>query len=337
MSQSSSMSSSAGSIDESLSFTCIHEKDHVPPRNHDADMLFNYARWIQKKNILKEDKNIFPIIERYYRISAAWDHDKAINNLVAMFMRNETYGNRAAEESVNLSKRLIELNIPKGYYIMSILLEKGYGVEPNDDSANIFMRKAADLGDMDAQYIVGSKLKRFGITNPLPYNIGREMIKCAAEQGHAEAAIRTANTIMNFVRHYDSGSYSDALKFFQLAVKAGNSSAALQLEGSFGGPDASNESFYLGLDKDDERARRYKKIREILNGYDYLNATVEDINEIVPLPPAKLPPWDGEIKWVKEWKKNVQPPLPSEERIAEMAKEKGLDPKTGRPVKGIIC
>lgn len=28
----------------------------------------------------------------------------------------------------------------------------------------------------------------------------------------------------------------------------------------------------------------------------YLNPTVEDIDEIVPLPPAKLPPWDGKLK-----------------------------------------
>ncbi|MCL2591704.1 MAG: DUF6396 domain-containing protein [Betaproteobacteria bacterium] len=23
----------------------------------------------------------------------------------------------------------------------------------------------------------------------------------------------------------------------------------------------------------------------------------------MPLPPAKLPPWDGEIEWVKKWNK----------------------------------
>ena len=53
----------------------------------------------------------------------------------------------------------------------------------------------------------------------------------------------------------------------------------------------------------------------------------------MPLPPAQLPPWDGKFQWLEAHKANVPPPLPSEERIAEMAKAKGLDPKTGRPLK----
>ncbi|MGL4407536.1 MAG: DUF6396 domain-containing protein, partial [Zoogloea sp.] len=69
-----------------------------------------------------------------------------------------------------------------------------------------------------------------------------------------------------------------------------------------------------------------------LHNYSYLNPTVEDIDEIVPLPPAKLPPWDGKPKWLKEWESGKAPPLPSEERLAEMAEAKGLEPKTGRPV-----
>ena len=52
----------------------------------------------------------------------------------------------------------------------------------------------------------------------------------------------------------------------------------------------------------------------------------------MPLPPAKLPPWDGKFKWLEEHKANVPPPLPPEKRIEEMARAKGLDPKTGRPI-----
>ena len=72
-----------------------------------------------------------------------------------------------------------------------------------------------------------------------------------------------------------------------------------------------------------------------MSDYDYLNAKVPEIDQIVPLPPAKLPPWDGKFQWLEAHKANVPPPLPSEERIAEMAKAKGLDPKTGRPLKTV--
>jgi hypothetical protein len=86
----------------------------------------------------------------------------------------------------------------------------------------------------------------------------------------------------------------------------------------------------LGQAADDERAARYEKISEFLSRYDYLNAKVPEIDAIVPLPPAQLPPWDGKFQWLEAHNANVPPPLPSEQRIAEMAKAKGLDPKTGR-------
>ena len=90
--------------------------------------------------------------------------------------------------------------------------------------------------------------------------------------------------------------------------------------------------YYLGQHKDEERVRRYEAISDFLFDYDYLNPKVPEIDEIVPLPPAKLPPWDGSFQWLKEHKANVSPPLPSEERINEMARAKNLDLETGRPL-----
>lgn len=91
--------------------------------------------------------------------------------------------------------------------------------------------------------------------------------------------------------------------------------------------------YYMNLPKDDERSRRYETIASVLSRYSYLNPKVPEIDRIVPLPPAKLPPWDGKLQWLKEHEANVPPPLPSEARIAEMARAKGLDPATGRQQK----
>ena len=96
-----------------------------------------------------------------------------------------------------------------------------------------------------------------------------------------------------------------------------------------------NESDYLGQQKDEERVRRYEAISDFLSSYSYLNPKVPEIDSIVPLPPAKLPAWDGTFQWLKAHKANVPPPLPSEERINEMAKAKGLDPESVRPLDGI--
>lgn len=93
-----------------------------------------------------------------------------------------------------------------------------------------------------------------------------------------------------------------------------------------------DEIYYLAQTADPERVRRYKIIEDFLSKYSYLNPKVPDLDKIVPLPPAELPDWDGKLQWLEELEANVPPSLPNEERIEEMARQKGLDPKTGRPV-----
>lgn len=66
--------------------------------------------------------------------------------------------------------------------------------------------------------------------------------------------------------------------------------------------------------------------------YSYANPKVPEINEIVPLPPAKLPPWNGRLKWLEERQAELAPSTPSEALIERLAKDKGLDPGTGKPL-----
>ena len=77
-------------IEKQLAFTCAYEKDRIPERDPDADMLFEHANWRSKKNLLKEDPAVYPEVERLYRIATAWGHDKAANNLANMIVRGYT-------------------------------------------------------------------------------------------------------------------------------------------------------------------------------------------------------------------------------------------------------
>jgi len=104
------------------------------------------------------------------------------------------------------------------------------------------------------------------------------------------------------------------------------------LEKSFLAPPASDEGFYLDLQKDPERSRRYQLIGEFLDENELSNPKIPDIDQIVPLPPAQLPPWDGTFEWEKQ--RAQIPPKPSEELIDRLAKEKNLDPATGLPLSG---
>jgi hypothetical protein len=85
----------------------------------------------------------------------------------------------------------------------------------------------------------------------------------------------------------------------------------------------------MALAPDPERARRYKLIDEFLDRYENLGAKVPDIDQIVPLPPAKLPDWDETFQWKKDRDAAVPPAQPSEELMQRLSEEKGLDPATG--------
>ncbi|MGS1866874.1 DUF6396 domain-containing protein [Klebsiella pasteurii] len=126
--------------------------------------------------------------------------------------------------------------------------------------------------------------------------------------------------------------YQEATEAFQLGVAAGDSTSASFLEHGFAGPEPTDRLYYLAQQKDPERARRYEQIGDVLAKYSRAHPTVPEINDIVPLPPAPLPEWDGKLKWLEEWEANIPPPKPSAALIAKLAKAKQLNPATGRPL-----
>ena len=84
----------------------------------------------------------------------------------------------------------------------------------------------------------------------------------------------------------------------------------------------------MGLARDPERSRRYQKIEELLPANAQRQPEITNIDQIVPLPPAPLPPWDGGLQWQKAFS-GPGPDQPSEELISQLAKAKQLDPATG--------
>src|SRR5574343_186796 len=306
-----------------LAFTCSHEADRIPPRDPEADQLYKHARWLGKNNALKRDPAVYRIMERELRIATAYGHDKANLELRNMLEVGEARSSNRAKESVEMVEGLIKRGIPGGYYDMAKYLESGYGVRRDEDAALQYYRKAADLGNPDGQFWVGKLLQR---TNGVPMEITEQMWQCAAEQGHALAASKLA------IVYKLNKKYRESLLAFQLAIKAGHDMSAYKLSFSFANPLPSDESMFLDVAPDPERVARYKAIEKVLSDYSYLHPTVPELDAIVPLPPAKLPPWNGTLKWLEEYKANIEPPLPSEERIVEMATAKHLKPTTGEAI-----
>ncbi|RJT45072.1 sel1 repeat family protein [Rahnella woolbedingensis] len=306
-------------INANLAFTCKHET--IPAGSADTDVLFKYARWLQKNNQLKQDPAVDTETERLYRIAAENGHYKATINLQNGSLRGQF--SLTAAEHLRFSHQLIKANVATGYYFTAIYLQNGVaGLKQDAELALRYYRKAADEGNPQAQAYVGEKLAP---GNMAP-DISQQMRYCAAEQGEGMAARYLGVTLQS------EELFKQAIEVFQLGVAAGDENAASFLFNGFAGPEPTNTLYYLGQQKDPERARRYKAILKILSDYSYAHPTVPEINDIVPLPPAPLPAWDGKLKWLEEREANIPPTKPSEALIEKLAKDKQLNPETGRPL-----
>ncbi|EJN20999.1 TPR repeat-containing protein [Pseudomonas sp. GM78] len=308
-------------IKAKLAFTCAHEK--IPAPSAEADALFQYARWLQNNNQLKQDKSVDVEIERLYRIAAENDHYKANINLQNGAMRG--HFNLRGDEHLRLSQQLINAGVATGNYFVGIFLQQGSaGLKQDPQMALRYYRKAADQGNAQAQFDVGDKLAPIDIAP----DVARQMRRCAAEQGHGGAAV------MLSIYLRDEQKYSEAIEVLQMGVAGGDEHAAGRLDDAFRGPPSTNTMDYFGQQEDLERAERYEKIWKVLSGYSYAKPKVPEINDILPLPPAQLPPWDGKLQWLEERLANVPPEKPSNALINQLSKAKLLDPATGQGLPG---
>ncbi|MEE4677034.1 DUF6396 domain-containing protein [Pseudomonas alliivorans] len=306
-------------VDAKLAFTCLHEK--IPAASADTDVLFHYARWLQKNNQLKQDKTVDAEIERLYRIAAENQHYKANVNLQNGTARGQF--KLSSEEVLRLSQQLIDAKIATGYYLIATYLERGVaGLQQDAEMALRYYRKAADEGNSQAQNYVAEKLQSTKTT----WDMSRQMRLCAAQQGNGEAGGNLGVDLS------EDEKYKEALEAFQLGVAGGDESSSSFLSKGFRESNPHNRMYYLGQKIDLERSDRYQKIWSLLADWSYANPTVPEIKDIVPLPPAKLPAWDGKLKWIEKRKANVQPAKPTEALIEQLAKARLLDPKTGKPL-----
>ncbi|MFT3720842.1 DUF6396 domain-containing protein [Pseudorhodoferax sp.] len=276
-----------------LSFTCVADSDPHLPVTPEADVIFQKARAMEKAAGPKD----FDTIARTYEQAVALGHWKAMQNAQVLYYQGLTTHPAPAQRVIDLNEMLIKLGAAIGYYNMATYLEEGYGVRQDRQAALSYYRKSADLGSPLGQARVGDLLA-FKLKRP---DIGVPMLQCAVQQGSASAAHTLAF-------HYHLSQPSNtvrALDYLQRSAALGGEGAAFSLYNTFDD----------GLSKDDggwdtpvdkERARRYRLIWKDLQRNPA--ARFPDIDKIVPLPPAPLPPWDGTFEYQKQ--KSVPPSSP---------------------------
>jgi hypothetical protein len=108
-------------IEAKLAFTCKNKT--IPAPSAESGVLFQYARWLQKNNQLKQGKNVDLEIERLYRIAAENGHYKANINLQNGAMRGRF--ELSGAQHLRMSQQLIEAGVATGYYFVGIFLQQG--------------------------------------------------------------------------------------------------------------------------------------------------------------------------------------------------------------------
>ena len=321
-------------LQANLEFVCKHEEK--PELSQETQQLYNYALYHDLHNMWtgKRGDEVWNGLARYYRIAAMNGDYKANIRLQYLLKSGRISSDMPQTEVHNLNEELAKQLPATAYYNLYGYLDVGYGVRTEKDGKYAYLRKAADLGSREAQYVVGDILTDINDeeTRLLRLKIYDQLLACASEQGLGQASVMLGIGLQS------KKEYQQALEVFHQGTKNGNDSSARRLAHAFSGKPKEGEMYFLNLSEDSERSRRYKIIGDYLSDKDYLQPKVPDLDDIVPLPPAPLPKWDGKIAF-QRWFEGEAPSKPDEALVRRLAwqaglnGDTGLDEKTGMPKK----
>ena len=311
-------------LQANLELVCKHEEK--PELSQETQQLYNYALYHDLHNMWtgKKGDSVWNGLARYYRIAAMNGDYKANIRLQYLLKSGRISSDMPQTEVHNLNEELAKQLPATAYYNLYGYLDVGYGVRTEKDGKYAYLRKAADLGSREAQYVVADMLGKINDDDTLEMRIKLidQLRACASEQGLGDASE------MLGLRLERKKEYPKALEAFHQGVKNGSELSASVLSEVFNNKRENKYLDDLNLKEDSERARRYKIIGDYLYEKDYLQPKVPDLDEIVPLPPAKLPEWDGKIAF-QRWFEGGAPPKPDEALVRRLAWQAGLNGDTG--------
>ena len=313
-------------IKKNLEFTCVHEKR--PSLSEETQQLYNYALHRDLNHMWPGQRGdgFWDELLPYYRIAAANGDYKA--NVRLQFLLSDGWTKVPyieAETEVHKLYKMLHKQLPAtAYYLLKGYIEDGYGVSTPPDSELAFLRKAADMGSREAQYTLGQMISSLDDeeTREFRLKLMMKLYRCASEQGQGNASYWLGMFLPDYHK------YDEAVRAYHQGVKNGNYLSAFILSNAFKAGKEKGNNDFLDVETDEERARRYGIIDSYLSTYAFMSPTVPDLDDIVPLPPAPLPAWDGKIAF-QRWVEGNEPPKPSDELLKKLADKAGVDVKTG--------
>ncbi|WP_150118562.1 DUF6396 domain-containing protein [Collimonas fungivorans] len=292
-------------------FTCKSELTAAPPLDREADIWYQEALALDTPDLWKDDRNWPRIIELYTK-AAERKHWKAMNNLATLYQTGvwglkdskKILVERNPNAAMTLTEDAMRMGVPLAYAVMGNYYADGFIVKKDPTAAWAFWQKAADMGSSFAQFTIGRSLnavlekdepERERWSNEV---IGLKMLECAFAQGNGDAA--EALGIEYDVIQKDK---SRALHYFHEGVKFGSAASADYLRGEFQKVDG-----LAPAGVDNSRADRYRVFKKALEHDSDLR--FPNLDNVLPLPPAKLPQWSGKPEDLINAAKEIHPVPP---------------------------
>jgi uncharacterized protein len=281
------------------SFTCQIEATKVPPIDAQADVWFREAQALDDPDTWEEDRDYKKIVQ-LTRQAAERHHWRAMLNLATLYLekRDPPHGEM---EALALVEQAMKLGIPAAYDRMGTYYMHSVGVSGDATKAFAFWQKAAEMGNPQALGYLGEKMSSTwdipneGFWANIP--VATKMLECALAQGYGPAAYRLAD-LRGWPRAADgkiigprtTDTRRFALMTLNQGVKFGCSKCARDLSVEFRNPHDLADMIVPHLDK--ARSERYGVLNDALDSNPLLR--FPNLDKVLPLPPATLPPWDGD-------------------------------------------
>jgi hypothetical protein len=288
-------------------FKCEIEASRVPAIDAQADAWFHEA-------LALDSADIFPSRRDYKRIlqltrqAAERQHWKAMLNLASLYLEGHDPAH-GEEDAVKLVEEAMRLGIPAAYDRMGTYYSNGTGVQGDMTRAYSFWQRAAEMGSPSAMAYLGKKMN--AVWDDPKGNfwgnkaVGISMLECAYGQGSGAAAYELALSYKNQPdQEATREDRARALQTLHNGVKFGSESCANRLRIEFGDPFEIEKMLAPYIDK--ARSERYRVLSDALS-FDPSDR-FPNLDKVLPLPPSRLPPWNGDRDTLLNAARGVKPP-----------------------------
>ena len=284
--------------------TCDNESQYFPslPVNPKADLYFRAANKIKGQRDTKYFKQMYIL----GRKAADMGHWKAKLLMADIYLQRTKsyYSEFKPEQARAYIDELMGQNVPAAFYEMSQNRNNKYsGFLQSPAPASFYLYRAAQLGHPQALVDVSNiflTVKR--------RKEARALLECGLKQGAGGVAAYNLalSAYLNATTHED---WMQAFQYIYFGAKTGHYDSVNHIQMMEAEYQKKNPNYYLsaefikranklGLAKDplfwhDDPYRKSKGKRDQVKGN--VNLKFPNLEKIIPLPPAKLPPWNGDI------------------------------------------